>query len=343
MGHSRNRLGSLVAFDFSGADWRDSLRGALVTAALASVPVANGDAALAIPLSIGAVFAAVSEAGQPFGSRWRTMLWTTAALMGGAFLGQTLSDWALLAIVITAPVAFLAGVIGSHGRRMAVGGLLTLVIFSIYVGVPVPLQDARTTALLVGLGGLAQTIVTVLSGILRGQHKHPFTTELDEHIWRRGWERTFVAHGARLAVVMTIATAVSESVSLPHPYWLPMSVAWMSKPDTNGTVDRVLHRVVGTLLGLAVVSLDAIAFDPNEQGYLVLSVLGAAITIAFIWVNYAIAVTGVTMWIVAIFAMVGDPVVSTMDMRLVATLAAALLVLLASWLSNRLGIGREPH
>jgi hypothetical protein len=33
-----------------------------------------------IPLSIGAVFAAVAEAGQPFGKQWRTMLGATAAL-----------------------------------------------------------------------------------------------------------------------------------------------------------------------------------------------------------------------------------------------------------------------
>ena len=65
---------------------------------------------------------------------------------------------------------------------------------------------------------------------------------------------------------------------------------------------------------------------------MVVSLIGAAITIAFIWVNYAVAVTGVTMWIIAIFAMVGDPVVSTIEIRLAATCAAALLVVLVTWL-----------
>ncbi len=331
MAPSQPRLSSLKSFDFSTTDWRDSLRGALVTAIVTAIPVLNGDPKLAIPLSIGAVFAAVSEAGQPFGSRWKTMLWTTAGLMAAAFLGQSLSDLTLLAIIVTAPVAFLTGVIGARGRRAAVGGLLALVIFSIYVGIPVPLQDAPTTVLLVGLGGVTQTIVTIAMGVLRGQHREPSSVEPK----KSGWNRPFVIHGIRLAIVMVIATAISENISLPHPYWLPMSVAWMSKPDTDGTVDRVMHRLAGTVLGLTAMGIIDVIFRPSG-GYLVVSLIGAAITIAFIWVNYAVAVTGVTVWIVAIFAMVGDPVSSTIDLRLLATVAAAALVLAGAFVPTLL-------
>lgn len=321
---SQRSLSSLIAFDFSTSDWRDATRGALVTATVALIPVVQGRPDLAVPLSIGAVFAAVSEAGQPFGSRWRTMLWTTAALMGAAFLGQSLSESTLLAIVVTAPVAFLAGSIGSFGRRAAVGGLLTLVLFSIYVGVPVPLQDAPSTALLVGLGGFVQTVATVAMGLARHQHRQQ---QPDNSGNTQRWQRIFVVHGVRLAVVMVIATSISESLSLPHPYWLPMSVAWMSRPDRDGTVDRVLHRLTGTVVGLLITAALSVAFNPSTLGFLAISLIGAAVAISFIWVNYAVAVAGVTMWIIAIFAMVGDPVVSTMDMRFVATVAAAILVL----------------
>ena len=322
----RKRLTSLRTFNFSTTDWHDSLRGALVTAVVAIIPVISGEPKFAIPLSIGAVFAAVSEAGQPFGSRWKTMLWTTAGLMGAAFLGQAISDWTLVAIIVTAPMAFASGLVGALGRRAAVGGLLALVIFSIYVGIPVPLQDAPTTALLVGLGGLAQTAATVVMGLARGQHQQAVVVESTQSLWR--WP--FVIHGVRLAIVMVIATAISESMSLPHPYWLPMSVAWMSKPDTDGTVDRVMHRLAGTALGLAIVGVIEVLFTPTANGYLAISLVGAAITISFIWVNYAIAVTGVTTWIVALFAFVGDPVVSTMGARLLATAAAAALVLISA-------------
>jgi uncharacterized membrane protein YccC len=137
---------------------------------------------------------------------------------------------------------------------------------------------------------------------------------------------------------MAIATTISESLTVPHPYWLPMSVAWMSKPDLSGTVVRVLHRLVGTVLGLVIAYLVVILFRPSGNGFLPLALLGVALAIAFIWSNYAVAVTGVTLWVVSLFAMIGDPVVSTMDARLLATAAAAGLVLIAAWAPNEL-----PH
>lgn len=334
MGAVRDRIGSLLTFDFALFDWRDALRGALVTAAITSVPVIQGDVKAAIPLSIGAVFAAVAEAGQPFGQRWRTMLGTTAALMAAVYLGSVLSEATLLAIVITAPIAFICGLAGAIGKRAAVGGLLALVIFSIYVGIPVSMADAAPTAALLGIGGLIQTIVTVMMGLIRGKHRIAVSAVAATSTTLRAkiGNPLFLTHATRLAIIMTIATAVSENFNIPHPYWLPMSVAWMSKPDHDGTVDRVTHRLVGTVLGLLVTAGIVFASRPGDYGFLVLSLVGAAIAIAFIWANYAVAVAGVTIWVVSLFGMVGDPVVTTVSVRLLATVAAAILVIAAIWL-----------
>ena len=338
MAGMRSRIASLVSFDFSHADWPDAVRGTLVTAAVTAIPVFAGAPEKAIPLSIGAAFIAISEAGEAFGRRWRTMLWTTAALMIAVGLGAMLSNVYLLAIGVTAIVAFICGGVGFLGPRFAVGGLLSLVLFAIYVGVPVPLDGALTSAALVGLGGIIQAVSSVAMGLLRGQHRleTPDGQALPPLIalWRG--DHTFLGHGIRLAVVMAIATTISESLSVPHPYWLPMSVAWMSKPDLNGTVVRVVHRLVGTGIGLLIASVIVILFRPSGNGFLPLSLLGVALAIASIWSNYAVAVTGVTLWVVSLFAMVGDPVVSTMDARLLATAAAAGLVLLAAWAPNEL-------
>lgn len=338
---ARSRFATLIAFDFSIADWPDALRGTLVAAAVTIVPVAYGDLEMAIPLSIGATFIAVSEAGQPFSSRWRTMLWTTAALMAAVGLGAALSSISLLAIGVTALVAFVCGAIGFLGPRVAVGGLLSLVLFSIYVGVPVPLDGALTSAALVGLGGLIQAIASIAMGALRGKHRLPQPQRAPLPPMSQLWSgrNAFLTHGIRLAVVMAIATTISESLSVPHPYWLPMSAAWMSKPDHDGTVVRVLHRLVGTVLGLVIAFVVVIVLHPSGGAFVPLALIGIALAIAFIWANYALAVTGVTIWVVALFAMVGDPVVETMDARLLATVGAALLVLVASWFPRRSSIG----
>lgn len=334
---ARSRLATLFAFDFSSADWPDAVRGTLVTGVVTVVPVLGGELEKAIPLSIGAAFIAVSESGQPFSQRWRTMLWTTAALMVAVGLGAALSNVHVVAVVATGAVAFVCGALGFLGRRVAVGGLLALVLFTIYVGVPVPLDDAFTTAALVGLGGIIQALASMGMGALRGKHRlpQPDREKLPplSDLWRG--DHTFLMHGIRMAIIMMIATSISETVSVPHPYWLPMSVAWMSKPDHDGTVVRVLHRVVGTIFGLLVAFVAVVVFRPTGSGFLPLALIGVALAIAFIWANYAIAVTGVTVWVVSLFAMVGDPVVETMDLRLLATVAAGILVLVASWIPIR--------
>lgn len=348
MAKARSRIATLLAFDFSLADWPDAVRGTLVTSAVTVMPVIAGDLEKAIPLSIGAAFIAISESGQPFTQRWRTMLWTTAGLMLAVALGASLSNFTLLAIATTFVVALTCGAMGFLGRRAAVGGLLALVLFTIYVGVPVPLDDAFTSAALVGLGGLLQVIASVSMGLLRCKHRLPQPDREPlpplSDLWRG--DHTFLSHGINLAITMAIATAISESLSIPHPYWLPMSVAWMSKPDHDGTVVRVLHRLVGTVAGLLIAFLVVTLIHPAGGGFLPLALVGVALAIAFIWANYAVAVTGVTIWVVSLFAMVGDPVTSTMDSRLLATGAAAVLVLLATWVSDwrpRRAVAEHPH
>jgi MFS family permease len=333
MANYRSRLTTLLEFDSSQTDWRDALRGALVTAIITLPFVLNGDLTKIIPLTIGAVFVAIAEAGQPFGDRWRTMLWTTAILMLAVTAGSALSNLTVMAVIASGLVALVGGAVGFLGRRAAVGGLLGLVLFVIYVGVPVSLDDAFISGALVGLGGVIQTIAAVTMGVIRKQHRLPRSDIKPRPALSDLWKgnHTFLSHGIRLAIVIMIATSISESISLPHPYWLPMSVAWMSKPDNDGTVVRIVHRLVGTIVGLLFVLLLVVVFQPDGTSFLPIALVGAAVAIAFIWANYAIAVAGVTVWVVALFGMVGDPVVETMGLRFLATVAAAALVLIATW------------
>jgi uncharacterized membrane protein YccC len=343
-----SRLGTLLEFDRARFDLADATRGSLVTAAIVAVPIAQGNYATAIPLSIGAAFTAVAEAGHPLGRRWRVMLWTTLWLMAAAALGNIVSDYSLIVILATAPIAFASGLAGIAGPRAAVIGLLSLVIFTIYAGIPVPLDDSVTTAALIGLGGIIQTAVCVVISLiqLRRNSSEPVWVHLKalqatDHppftlATLTGVGRPFLIHATRLTIVIVIATVISEATALPHQYWLPMSVAWMSKPDQNGTTTRVIHRIAGTALGLAFIGLADLLLRPGPIGFAVISLIGAAIAIGFIWVNYATAVIGVTIWVMGLFAMVGDPVAETMGLRLAATIAAATLVLLAFWLPTLL-------
>jgi uncharacterized membrane protein YccC len=69
-------------------------------------------------------------------------------------------------------------------------------------------------------------------------------------LWRRpDADRLYVRHGLRLAACMVIATAITYVVDLPHDYWLPMTVAWIMKPDYASTVPRLVSRVTGVVVG----------------------------------------------------------------------------------------------
>lgn len=330
-GNPDGRFGTLLAFDLARLDIRDVIRIAAVACIVTAIPLAAGNPTAAIPLSIGAVFSGVSEAGLPFGYRWRTMLWTTLWLMVGVFLGSAVSNTIWLAIALSLPVAFIAGAAGFRGPRAAVAGLLALVVFTIYAGTPVPLDDAFTSAALMGLGGFSQFIASVIACVLLGRHRIPHIREIGPAFSKLFTDdRTFLTHAIRLAIVITIATAISELLSMPHQYWLPMTVAWMSKPDRHGTVNRVIHRIAGTLIGVVLIGGIDFLVAPGMWGFYTLSMIGAAIAVAFIWVNYATAVIGVTMWVIGLFALLSDPVAETLVLRIVLTVAAGVMVLIAA-------------
>lgn len=70
-------------------------------------------------------------------------------------------------------------------------------------------------------------------------------------------------HALRLAVCMIVGEVLSHLLKLQRPYWLPMTVAVILKPDYASTFSRSFLRMAGTLLGL-VVATGLVYFLPRE-------------------------------------------------------------------------------
>jgi uncharacterized membrane protein YccC len=148
---------------------------------------------------------------------------------------------------------------------------------------------------------------------------------------RAHWSLTdgAVEHAIRLSIAFGVATLVSVIIAAEHTYWLPMTVAWVTKPDLAGTVNRIAMRVLGTVVGLLVFGGIAI-LTTNPYVLAAVAALAAYLLVAYIWANYPIAVVGVTIFVIALLQLsVGEPI-TDMVARLVATLAAGLWVLLIS-------------
>lgn len=139
-------------------------------------------------------------------------------------------------------------------------------------------------------------------------------------------ERPFVIHGARLALAFTVGTLIAETIfPLPHAYWLPMTVAWLTKPGLSDSAIRLVQRFLGTVVGVTVVSV-LLTVAGSDAFAIVLVGIAAAVIVAFAAPNYLIATEGVTVFALTLFFVAGDPLIDTAPARIVATGLAAILV-----------------
>ncbi|MBO0795500.1 MAG: FUSC family protein, partial [Ktedonobacteraceae bacterium] len=56
-------------------------------------------------------------------------------------------------------------------------------------------------------------------------------------------------HALRLSVTVALATAISTFFKIPHGYWMPLTAAFILRPDFQATRQRVWQRVGGTIAG----------------------------------------------------------------------------------------------
>ena len=138
-------------------------------------------------------------------------------------------------------------------------------------------------------------------------------------------------HAIRVAAVFAVAEAVAIGLDIPHGYWLPMTVAWVSRPALGETTVKVTARVVGTLIGVAVSVLLASLLGGHDVALAISIALGGTIALVFLAANYTLAVTGVTMLVLQLFVLSGDSVLGALDARIVMTVLAGVFVTVAAF------------
>lgn len=137
-------------------------------------------------------------------------------------------------------------------------------------------------------------------------------------------------HALRLGLTIGAATALASALSLPHPYWIPLTVAWVSRPGLGETTVKVAARVLGTIIGIAFAAFVVEVLDPGRIGLALALALAAAVAGAFLTAAYAVAVGGITAFVIFLFRIVGQQVESAYPSRMIATLIGGALVLLAA-------------
>ena len=147
------------------------------------------------------------------------------------------------------------------------------------------------------------------------------------------WSDPVAEHAVRLMVAFGGATIATVIVDVSHAYWLPLTVAWIAKPDLSNTVSRVTMRILGTMVGLVLVMVILLVAHelPGEAIILCLAVgLTGAMALAYLNANYPLAVIGITGFVLLIEHVTGDGERYDIIARLIATTLAGLWVLLVA-------------
>lgn len=337
---------TVVRTDFEALEHVRPIRSATVILAVLSVTSSRHDVRALLPLGIGMVFAAIADRGVGLRRRLASMAVTTITIVCATAIGGLVSADQVLHVTMAGVVGILCGLAGIAGIPAMTVGMLGLVIFTIFSGAPIDLLHWTTNAALVAVGALIMIGSSLLEiGVIAllgrsSEHPRPASRPPFDSLWDRSrmhlhLSDQFVVHAIRLGIVVAIATALEELVSFPHSYWIPMTVAWISRPDRDGTVEKVLLRVVGTLVGVALAGLLIGLTPASTAESMIMIAIAAYFTLAFLAPNYTVAVTGITVFVFFLFHVVGYPLDSSIWARIVATLIAAALVLAAVQLGPR--------
>ena len=147
--------------------------------------------------------------------------------------------------------------------------------------------------------------------------------------------RECVRFGILLGGSVAGAMAAALAARGPHAFWLPMSVAFILRPDLAPVISRAAARTVGTLIGVAIAGILALAGNP-PAGLIVLSCAMAALMPTATRRGHSFAVVTFTPIVFVFIAMLGNDR-GLFGARVVDTALAALLVLvvdLVAWTTS---------
>lgn len=327
----RSVLASTTRLEKANLHWHRPLIAGIVTGLLAALCIATDHTSYAVPLAVGSWFTSLIDTQQKFGLHLRTMSWSALWLAIGATIGGLASSTGYWQLLIVAAMSLGCGFAGALGGLGLGNGSLTLVMYAVFAGAPVDDRAALTTGLLVLLGGLVTIVISIALyaiGSREQMHEHPpahptVASRLRRHLHLND---EFVRHGVRLAIVMVVATAIAHALDWPHEYWIPMTVAWVARPGRQLTLERTWHRILGTIAGIVVVTALMLTSGNSPYELAVLAAAGATMTLIFIRAHYAIAVAGITIAVMSLFAIEGQSLEMNAPYRIWATLVAGVLL-----------------
>jgi uncharacterized membrane protein YccC len=136
-------------------------------------------------------------------------------------------------------------------------------------------------------------------------------------------------HALRLAVCIAIGVAIGRSLGLARPYWIPMTIAIVLKPDFGTTFSRGALRAAGTYAGLIVATGLFHVMLPTAAQQIALIAAFTFLLRCFGPANYGILTAAVSGLVVLLIALTGVAPQQVILARGINTTVGGLLALVA--------------
>ncbi|MBE9242357.1 FUSC family protein [Synechocystis salina] len=134
-------------------------------------------------------------------------------------------------------------------------------------------------------------------------------------------------HGLRLAIGGMAGLLIAQITGIPYGFWIVLTLIFVLKPDFSLTFQRLSNRLVGTLLGVLVMSI-ALKLVQDPHTLSLLGILAIALGTSLLRFHYSVAVFFVTAFALILKAIVPEvPTEYALASRLVCTLIGSAIAL----------------
>lgn len=142
---------------------------------------------------------------------------------------------------------------------------------------------------------------------------------------------TTFRHATRLTLTLLIGFLLGKIMPLQNEYWILMTLVVIMKPDYGLTKSRSFSRVYGTIVG-GVIAFTTLYFVNDVTLLLVLTFIAMIAGNWLTYSNYKIGVMFLTMYVIFMYGILTPNYNSMLLFRVIDTIIAALLALLATHL-----------
>jgi hypothetical protein len=330
---------------------------ALVSGAGMAGPVAVGAAMGNLPMGLAASVGGLALGGLAPRSTLKIQiaeLIAALAPLAVASLAAALisgRDWATGAAMMA--LAAVAAAVGGYSRPMAVATTRFIVFLAIVVNVADATPQPIALVVLIMAGALWTACLSlVLGAFARALRRDdpranvvapPGATAAQKYArWKRslaglsGWQYTL-----RLAAGLGVAEALRRHWPDHHFYWIGLTVALLTQRRIEALPVKTTQRALGTALGVIAASL-FVAYSPPAWSLALGIGLLAGVRPLLRARNYLVYSAVMTPLIVLILS-AGRPLESGVLIdRLIATLVAAALAILANWIAGKALADKGP-